>query len=332
MSLKITENDAYILGLLYGKGDIIEYDNDKIIFKFNIKFRRPGDRSIRSDNKYTVVSDSKKLEYSVESRFYRDFIEIKKLIENSWNINSNLSLDANEKEWGMKIISIFSEQIPNDHKIKEFLNTSKITSKSLLKFPYHLKMEENPKLAIEFIRGVVDACSLIPNEASGAYSGKGVPRIQLEPSQERWELPIGLCRLFQIGLNIQVDNINWGHPQIRTSWEHQNHQFRVKLSAIPPHLNLFKLRYKKEEYQELYNRKKIKPKTEKLCPLFKRIKIGETISLHKDNISIDLNSELLDTRLKGISIDVPQKKSIIVCKLLGCKQCDKYFNVKIENL
>lgn len=188
-------------------------------------------------------------------------------------------------------------------------------------------MEASRPISLAFIQGICDSCSLVPNEASSSYGGKGDPRIQLEPDQSRWELPVGLCRLFQIGLEIPVNNINWGHPQIRTKWRHQNHQFRVKLKNIPPEIELYRLSYKREEYIDLYSRQSTRFEKGKLCPYCRRIAKGSVIKLHRSENN-SLNSELLDERLRGIDINIKGKKSICVCKLLGCTQCEDYFEIE----
>ena len=48
----ITSNEAYFLGLMYAKGDILT-DGDKVQFRINIKYRRPDDEALRKDNIYT---------------------------------------------------------------------------------------------------------------------------------------------------------------------------------------------------------------------------------------------------------------------------------------
>ena len=179
--------------------------------------------------------------------------------------------------------------------------------------------------------GVCDACSLVPNEASSQNGGEGNPRIQLEPNQERWELCIALCEVFQLGLGIRVNNINWGHPQIRKIWRGQNHQFRVGLSEIPKEVELYKLEYKRKEYHDLYGRTGIVyDPTKELCPEKKKtLKNGMRVDL-VSSTSEELCSELLHEKLRGISVDVPNKKSVVICKLLGCKRCKNFFDLTLD--
>ena len=52
----ISTTEAYFLGLLLAKGEIIQTeDPDRFSFRLNIKWRRPNDETIRSDNVFTPV-------------------------------------------------------------------------------------------------------------------------------------------------------------------------------------------------------------------------------------------------------------------------------------
>lgn len=330
----ITKTEAYFLGLLLAKGEIVQLDNpNKISFRINIKWRRPNDEAIRSDNKFTPVTTHAGGKEKLESRFINDFIQIGSEFTAFFGVTFTFSQDSGNsaiKQWSKRIQTITSDPMDaTNAKFCSLFGVTKIEPSIIKKFPFHLKMEDHKITALSFIQGVCDACSLVPNEAAGQNGGDGTPRIQLEPDQDRWELCIGLCRMFQIGLGIRVNNINWGHPQIRTKWVGQNHQFRVALSSIPNDIDIYRLSYKREEYHNLYNRKHVVYEKEVLCPYNKAIKKGDVITISASN-NLTLNSTILDPRLRGYSIDIPRKKSMIVCKLLGCHQCDNYFYVKKE--
>ena len=51
----INSNEAYLLGLLYGKGTIDPVDDCNVILNFRVKFRRPTDQSLRADNIHTNI-------------------------------------------------------------------------------------------------------------------------------------------------------------------------------------------------------------------------------------------------------------------------------------
>lgn len=331
----ITKTEAYFLGLLLAKGEIVQLDNpNQICFRINIKWRRPNDEAIRTDNIYTPVTQHVGGKENLTSRFINDFLDIGRELSEFFGVNFNFSQDGRNnsaRQWTKKIQTITSDPVDAANtKFCKLFNVSRLKPALVKKFPFHLKMEDHKITALSFVQGVCDACSLVPNEAAGQNGGNGDPRIQLEPDQDRWELCIGLCRMFQIGLGIRVNNINWGHPEIRTKWVGQNHQFRVKLSSIPNDIEIYRLTYKKEEYHNLYNRKGVTYSQEVLCPSHKSIRNGDKIIIHA-SANNELNSQILDPRLRGYSIDVPKKKSLLVCKLLGCHQCDNFFEVMKED-
>lgn len=328
----ITSNEAYFLGLMYAKGDILT-DGDKVQFRINIKYRRPDDEALRKDNIYTKLKKKASGKEKVGSRFYDDVIKLKMMLDKEFGINFDLMLDgAVGSSWSKKDISLTSEKVANnDARFTKLFLTDKIIANTLQIFPFDLQIHTSKVASLGFVQGVCDACSLVPNEASSQNGGKGNPRIQLEPNQERWELCIALCEVFQLGLGIRVNNINWGHPQIRTSWKGQNHQFRVSLSEIPKEVELYRLEYKRKEYHNLYERTGISYSPSKtLCPEKKRtLKKGMCIDL-KSSTSEDLCSPLLHKKLQGISVNEKGKKSVIICKLLGCERCKDYFDLTLD--
>lgn len=328
----ITNNEAYFLGLMYAKGDILT-DDKNVRFRINIKYRRPDDEALRKDNIYTKLKKKTSGKEKVGSRFYDDVIKLKSMLDKTFDINFDLMLDnATGSSWSKKDISLTSEKVPdNDARFAKLFLTDKITAKTLQTFPFALQIHTSRAASLNFVQGVCDACSLVPNEASSQNGGEGSPRIQLEPSQERWELCIALCEVFQLGLGIRVNNINWGHPQIRKIWRGQNHQFRVRLSEIPKEVELYKLEYKRREYHDLYERTgMVYAPTKELCPEKKKtLRKGMRVDL-ASSASEELCSGLLHEKLRGISVDVPNKKSVIICKLLGCKRCQNFFTLTLD--
>ncbi len=330
----ITNNEAYFLGLMYAKGDILT-DGDKVQFRINIKYRRPDDEALRKDNIYTKLTKKASGKEKVGSRFYDDVVDLKTMLDKEFGITFNLMLDgAKGSSWSKKDISLTTDRVANnDARFTKLFLTDKITVKTLQTFPFDLQIHTSRAASLAFVQGVCDACSLVPNEASSQNGGEGNPRIQLEPSQERWELCIALCEVFQLGLGIRVNNINWGHPQMRNKrvWRGQNHQFRVSLNDIPKEVELYKLEYKRKEYHDLYERTGIVyAPTKELCPEKKKtLKNGMRVDL-VSSTSEELCSELLHEKLRGISVEVPSKKSVVICKLLGCKRCKNFFDLTLD--
>ncbi len=329
----INNNEAYFLGLMYAKGDILTDDSDNVQFRINIKYRRPDDESLRSDNIHTKLKKKSTGKEKLGSRFFGDIALIKSMLDKEFAMTFDLMLDgAVGGDWSKKDISLTSEKVKNnDSRFTALFATREITCETLKSFPFALNIHTSKATSLNFVQGVCDACSLVPNEASSQNGEEKQSRIQLEPNQDRWELCIGLCQIFQLGLGIRVNNINWGHPEIRKSWKGQNHQFRVSLSKIPKEVELYKLEYKRKEYHDLYDRTGIDYlPSENLCPEEKKtLKKGMCIDL-KSSTSEDLCSPLLHKKLQGISVNVKSKKSVIVCKLLGCERCKDYFDLTLD--
>ncbi len=112
----ISNDEAYLLGILYGKGSIISISDSQCSLKFRIKFRRPTDQSLRSDNKYTQVLDRGFVE-SLKSKLTNDFSIIIKVLSDTWGLSSTIDLPNtySADDWGMKEIIITSESISNQH-------------------------------------------------------------------------------------------------------------------------------------------------------------------------------------------------------------------------
>jgi len=65
----------------------------------------------------------------------------------------------------------------------------------------------------EFLRGVADVTGSI---GTGGRDQAGRHRVYISVLNDNWKLPIQICRLLQEGsLNIPVNTIDWGHPNIR---------------------------------------------------------------------------------------------------------------------
>ncbi len=73
-----------------------------------------------------------------------------------------------------------------------------------------------------FIRGVADSCSI---PTFGDRDWNKYTRICLDIPFENWKLPVQICRILQESLNIPVDNIIWGHPNLRTPTRPRSHSW-----------------------------------------------------------------------------------------------------------
>lgn len=87
---------------------------------------------------------------------------------------------------------------------------------------------------VEFLRGVADAAGFV--RKSNHYYDRH--RVYLEVNNQNWRLPIQLCRMMQVDLDVPVQLIQWGHPNVRQpnvftgrSWA-KEHQVKVYVEAF----------------------------------------------------------------------------------------------------
>ncbi len=164
----------------------------------------------------------------------------------------------------------------------------------------------------EFIRGVADAAS------SPSYSDRdqaGIQRIVIQFSNQNWFLPIQICKLLQQHLDVNVQHILWGHPNVRcpngvgTNWakEHRMRIYAEEFIKIG-----FNFEYKQKILEELanYNINKNSGRRRKKCnPAAKHIRNMKPP--HPDE-----NSDRLPIELRGKHFD----GAFQICLALGCDQ------------
>jgi len=173
----------------------------------------------------------------------------------------------------------------------------------------------------EFLRGVADVTGSI---GTGGRDQAGRHRVYISVLNDNWKLPIQICRLLQEKpLNIPVNTIDWGHPNIRNGnlkdynrgatqvWarEHQLKVYAEYFEKVG-----FRIIHKNEILKELAdeNRKNFpKRKTKKCNPLTKKPKDRK---IHPEE-----SSDKLPPELKGKHCDTYWQ----VCLKLGCKQGKK---------
>lgn len=77
---------------------------------------------------------------------------------------------------------------------------------------------ETPReIQLEYARGLADA-SATPTHSDYVQYGAGSPklhRIVLQVNHDNWVLPTQICRLLQVCLQVPVQHILWGHPNLR---------------------------------------------------------------------------------------------------------------------
>ena len=157
----------------------------------------------------------------------------------------------------------------------------------------------------EFIRGYADVAGNI--RKSNVYvDGRHRVRLDVLNYPTNWGISVELCRLLQEGLDIPVQLITWGHPNLKRDFrEHQINIFAKPFLKIG-----FSFEHKQKILEELANSDKI-DYSKKSGPCPGRRKLPKTPNPKSPD---ENNTAKLDPRLVGKHFDAYWQ----ICKALGC--------------
>jgi len=158
----------------------------------------------------------------------------------------------------------------------------------------------------EFMRGYADVAGNIRHSNRYVDDHHRV-RLDILNYPTNWEMPVQLCALLQEHLNVPVQLITWGHPNLgRDFREHQLNIFAEPFLSIG-----FSLEYKQKILEEFvdWDREHLQKIDYRFCPGVRRMR--ESKPIHKGE-----NSEKLDKRLIGKHFDSYWQ----ICKALGCQR------------
>lgn len=154
-------------------------------------------------------------------------------------------------------------------------------------------------IRMEFIRGYADVAGNV-RPANNYRDGRN--RVRLDVLNDNWGLPAQICRLLQLYLEIPVQNIIWGHPNLgRGIREHQINIFVTPFERVG-----FSFAHKQLVLADLIDRDRNKSDDYRGCP-GKRMLRGSK-AFHKDE-----NSERLPIEVRKHFDTYWQ-----ICKACGC--------------
>lgn len=114
-------------------------------------------------------------------------------------------------------------------------------------------------IRMEFIRGYADVAGNV-RRANRYVDGRH--RVRLDVLNDNWHLPVQICRLLQIHLNVPVQNITWGHPNMgRGLREHQINVFVTPFAQIG-----FSFEHKQQVLNRLIDEDRDKSQNYTGCP------------------------------------------------------------------
>lgn len=315
ISNSMREDEAYLIGMLQGKGNLTFEKDEAVRLWFTLKYRKPTVDAKRKDNlfrtqKNVIPINESTGRQSISYNVFNNMVDLSNKFSSILNTDVRLERVPQEGEnWKKKNISMVSDNISViDDKLCEIFGVEKIIPNVINHIPKTIRETKTPNLARGYLQGLADATALPPSHASSAYGSRGEKRIQFEINWSRWYIPVETCNLVQSMLSMHVWMINWGHPNIRgvNSYRGQNHQLRIGTKEFGQ--IGFRLDFKKKALQQQLKSCK---KSTHHCP-FDLKEAKERIfkcTSHNEN-DTDIPS-----KIRGLHFD----KNYQICYLLGCK-------------
>lgn len=185
--------------------------------------------------------------------------------------------------------------------------TEGITSYPGIKVPSILFSKDVSKeVKREFVRGYADVAGNI-RHANRYVDGRHRVRLDILNSKNSWELPIQLCTLLQEHLEVPVQALTWGHPNLGRGFrEHQLNVFAKPFENIG-----FTFEHKQKILQEFIEADRQLLPNSKYTYCY-----GSRSGKRKKPKHADENSDKLDDRLMGKHFNHYWQ----ICNKLGCKR------------
>ena len=183
---------AYLLGLIAIRGELYESQGDR---RITIQFPF---RSLTVEGTTTQVSQREQLDMAVNR--IRD--RLQELVEGPIEVNRA------DSEF------VFSMRFLRNSLVWRNTRYSFGDKRSFREFeiPTSILSAQDDAIKVEFLRGVADAAGFV-RKSNNYYGGKN--RVYIEVNNRNWLLAVQLCRLMQVDLDVPVQMIQWGHPNVR---------------------------------------------------------------------------------------------------------------------
>lgn len=294
----ITENYldpdvAYLLGLIAIRGELYESQGDKrITIQFPFK-------SLIAEGTTIHVDQRDQLDMAVNR--IRD--RLQELVE------SHIEVTRADSE------IVFSMRFLRNSLVWRNTRYMFGDKRSFREFeiPASILSAPDDAIKVEFLRGVADAAGFV---RKSNYYLDGKNRVYIEVNNRNWMLAVQLCRLMQVDLDVPVQMIQWGHPNVREpnrkegcAWA-KEHQVKVFVEAFAR--IGFYVPYKEQILAELVAEDQSRAGTEpKKCNPNPRIR-----RLKKKPRHAGEKSEVLPLAVRRHFNAYWQ-----ICRVLGCDQC-----------
>jgi hypothetical protein len=334
-NMDLTPIEAYLIGLMCGRGHILTKDK-KVIIEFAHKNKiaygiayckecgelATAQKTDGNEEKELICKVCKsKVPFSVKKVYEqrKSTIEsIKKIIIPFLSQDLNVEYDIIGNDHMTLLVLDFKKDEPHFDLLSRLFKSK--TGFDSFEIPEELS-SLNKETKVEFINGLMDTAgffnqgSWMPRDGENGY---GVMRGYFQIVRN-WKMPIQICDFLDKELSLAIQTIDWGHPNMRDqaniyAWarEHQVKFFPEDYEMFSP-----KIKHKNEMFLELINHnKKVKFSGKDvfgIAPINK----GQIKPYHPEE-----NSSKLPSEIRGIHFDASWQ----IALKLGSKYIGKQFN------
>ena len=294
---KVTDLDfAYFIGLCIARGEFIGE-------RLSIRFRYKTRRILLPPNTDADLA-RKSREYVIDATLLKDRL--------SRFLRADIEAIQTEDEFSI-IVPMIRESY-SDKRIVAILGSHNFSFKTA-QIPSAI-LSSTKDIKIHFLMGIADASSC-PTYADRDQIKRC--RICFDIPFENWDLPIQICRMLQEDINIKVDGILWGHPNLREpnkprsrAWvkEHRVRVYAEEFSKIG-----FRFEFKQDILGIfLKHNKTLKKRNLKFCWATK----GKQARVKPPHISE--SDDRIPEGVRGHHINSFRE----ICSRIGCCQKEKY--------
>lgn len=279
---------AYLLGLITARGQIIEKPGD-----YRILIQFPGS-AIMVQGVQTAFDQSTEIRLGLLEISNR----LRHLLETDIDLPS-----SDESEDHLLVIS-FRRRNMIWRNLRALLGDA--VHFGNFQVPQSIMSPSTPTEYVrEFLRGFADVAGNV-RPANRYVDGRNRVRLDVLNYPTNWHLPIQLCHLLQVRLEVPVQLISWGHPNMRRDFrEHQVNVFAIPFLKIG-----FTFRHKQKVLEELAHSDLQRfPKATYLpCPGERKSKSVKPADPREND------TERLPAELVGKHFDAYWQ----ICRTLGC--------------
>ncbi len=276
---------SYLLGLIVGRGTIVDGESRQLIIEFPY-------------SSLEVQGLTRAFDQQTSIRLGLDSIR-ERLLD---LIDTDIRIV--KKDHGVDFVASFQRPSMIWRNILYILKNA--TSYPYFRVPeilYHPDVPQEWKR--EFVRGYADVAGNI-RQANRYVDGRHRVRLDVLNYPTNWEVPVQLCTLLQEQLDVPVQLITYGHPNLNRGF--REHQLNIFASAF---LRIgFSFEHKQALLEEFAaaNEKSHPNANNDPCPGMRRLRAA------KPNDPDENKADKLDARLLGNHYDAYWQ----ICKALGC--------------